>query len=123
MTREEIHAAATQAGIPPEAFNHVTEQVLAHFADGPVKPADLTAYISALPVWTKVGLSQKDFYAMPPTWRAAQGWVHQPPAASRKPDSRILTAEELDGLKGLSWAEYYTRGRELQQTPRPQQPR
>lgn len=120
MDHRQIHAVCTAAGIAPEALDLVTSTVQAHFAGSDPKPADVAAYVSALPVRTKVGLSQQDFYAMPATWRSAQGWAHQAPAASRKPDSRPLTAEELEGLKGLSWAEYYTRGRQLQQTPKPQ---
>jgi hypothetical protein len=121
MTHDQISAAAVQCGIPPEALDAVVSTVRTHFGSETVKPADVAAYITALPVWTKIGMTYEAFAQMPPTWRAAQGWAHQAPPVSRRPESRILTAEELATLKGLSWAEYYTRGRELQQTP-PQQP-
>jgi hypothetical protein len=117
MTLEQMHAAAVQAGIPPEALNHVISTVQAHFGTSTPKPADLAAFLAGLPVWTKVGMTQQDFYAMPPTWRSAQGWAHQAPPVSRRPETRELTAEELSSLKGLGWAEYLTRGRAMQQTP------
>jgi hypothetical protein len=121
MDTEQIHAAAQQCGIPSEALDHVTASVLTHFAGTTPKPADLASYIGTLPVWTKIGMTYEAFHAMPPTWRSAQGWAHQAPPVSRRPETRVLTAEELASLKGLAWAEYLTRGREMQQTPRPQQ--
>jgi hypothetical protein len=120
METQQIHAAATQAGIPVEALDHVVRTVQAHFEGRQVKPAELAAYIQSLPVWTKIAMSYEAFEKMPPTWRAAQGWLYQPPPVSRKPDSRILTAEELETLKGLAWAERVTQGRAMQQSPPPQ---
>jgi hypothetical protein len=112
-----VETAVRAAGIPPEAVAHVCATVLAHYGDASPKPADLTAFLTGLPVWTKLGLSQQDFYAMPASWRLAQGWAHQAPTVSRRPETRVLTAEELSSLKGLGWAEYLTRGRAMQQTP------
>jgi hypothetical protein len=118
MDTHQIHAAAGAAGIAPEAFDHVAAKVRAHFADGtPPKPADLAAFLTALPVWEKLGMDKATFDGMPMTWRLAQGWAHQAPTVSRRPETRVLTAEELSSLKGLAWAEYLTRGRAMQQTP------
>jgi hypothetical protein len=117
METSQIHAACTQAGIVPEALDVVTARVRAHFGDSPVRPADLTNYLASLDVWVKLGMTYEAFATMPPTWRIAQGWAHQPPPVSRKPDSRSLTAEELRTIEGLAWAERMTRGREMQQTP------
>ena len=104
MDTQQIHATAQQCGIPPEALDHVTGTVLAHFGDSTPKPAELVSFIAALPVWTKVGMTYEAFDKMPPTWRSAQGWAHQAPPVSRRPDTRILTAEELQTLEGLSRA-------------------
>lgn len=120
MDTQHIHAAATAAGIPPEALDHVAARVLAHFAGASPKPADLTSFIAALPTWDKLGMTQDAFNAMPATWRLAQGWAHQAPPVSRRPDTRVLTAEELKTLEGLSWAEYHTKGRQMQQSPPPE---
>jgi hypothetical protein len=122
MDIQQIHAACTQAGIAPEAIEAIAARVRAHFAGSTPKPADLTAYLTGLSVWEKLGMDKATFDGMPMTWRLAQGWAHQAPPVSRRPETRILTAEELASLKGLGWAEYLARGREMQQTPRPQQP-
>jgi hypothetical protein len=122
MDTPQITAAATQCGIPPEAIDHVISTVRTHFGSETVKPADVASYISNLPVWTRIGMSYEAFATMPMTWRLAQGWAHQAPPVSRRPETRILTAEELASLKGLAWAEYLTRGREMQQTPPPPSP-
>jgi hypothetical protein len=121
MDIPQIHAAAVQCGIAPEALDLVIARVQAHFGDATPKPADLAAFLTGLPVWEKLGMDKATFDGMPMTWRLAQGWAHQAPPVSRRPETRVLTAEELSSLKGLAWAEYLTRGREMQQTPRPQQ--
>src|SRR4029450_13747538 len=122
MQTEQIHAAAVQCGIAPEAFDLVTTRVQTHFGDSTPKPADLAAYLTGLPVWEKLGMDKATFDGMPMTWHLSQGWAHQAQPVSRRPETRILTAEELASLKGLAWAEYLTRGPQMQQTPRPQQP-
>jgi hypothetical protein len=117
METPHIHAAARQCGIAMEALDQVTAKVQAHFGDSTPKPADLAAFLTALPVWEKLGMDKATFDGMPMTWRLAQGWAHQAPTVSRRPEMRVLTAEELSSLKGLAWAEYLTRGRAVQQTP------
>ena len=117
MNIPQIHAAAVQCGIAPEALDLVIARVRAHFGESTPKPADLDQYIGTLPVWEKLGMDKATFDGMPMTWRLAQGWAHQTPPGPRRPDTRVLSAEELASLKGLAWAEYLTRGRAMQQTP------
>src|SRR4029453_2764091 len=105
MDTQHIHAPAAQAGIVPEALDQVTAKGQAHFGGDQVKPADLAAYLTALPVWEKVGMDYATFEKMPPTWRMAQGWLHQALPVSRRPESRVLSAGELEGLKGRALQE------------------
>ena len=117
MDIPQIHAAAVQCGIAPEALDLVIARVRAHFGESTPKPTDLDQYIGTLPVWEKLGMDKATFDGMPMTWRLAQGWAHQTPPVSRRPDSRVLTAEELKTIEGLAWVERMTQARALQQTP------
>ena len=122
MDVEQIHEAALKQKIAPEALDTIVAQVQAHFGESQPRPVDVEQFITRLPVWTKVNMTQQEFYAMPLSWRSHQGWTYQPPAVRQQPTTRELTAEELPSLEGLPWAERLTRGRQMQQSPPPQQP-
>jgi hypothetical protein len=122
MTPEQIHEAARLQGIAPPALDQVSTLVQSHFGDGPVKPADLAAYLATLPVWTKIGMDHATFAAMPAAWRLDQGRAFQAPPPPRRPVLRTLTSEELATLEGLPRHERHERGRAMQQTPAPPEP-
>jgi hypothetical protein len=94
METQHIREVALQRGIALQALDQVTAMVQAHFGERTPKPADLDAFLGGLHVWEKLGMSQEAFYAMPPAWRLAQGWVLQPPEPRRRP-SRPAAPEEV----------------------------
>jgi len=122
MTTQEIHDAALAQGIAPQALAQVTAQVQAYFGDGTPTPAAVAQFLTALPVWDKLGMTQEAFLAMPGTWRMDRGRDFAPPPVSRRPTMRALTAAELAELErtGLTGAARIERARQMQQTPVPQ---
>jgi hypothetical protein len=73
------------------------------------------------PVWAELGLDKEAFDRFPPETRLTLERTHHPkPPVQRRPTKRLLTPEELETLAGLPWDQYYTKGRELQQSPPPE---
>jgi hypothetical protein len=124
METKQIREAAVKHGALPQALDEVTRQVLAHFGDGQPRPADVEAFIVALPVWTKVGMEKQEFLDKPHTWRIDQARVFEPAPAGahpRRPVTRVLSPAELAGpeLAGLTGAAHTEKARAMQQTPAP----
>ena len=111
MDRRQIEEAARQQHVAAQALDAITAQVQSHFGDGPVKPADLDAYLASLDVWVKLGMSQETFAAMPVTWRLQQGMAHQPPPVPRRPYRPAAPEAVRKEWEGLPLAEQATRYR------------
>ena len=93
-----------QRGVLAVALDAITARVRDHFAGGTPSPQDISDYIASLPVWTKIGMTEQEFYAYPPAWRVDQGRSFQPPPAahSRRPQQGYVPTPaqqvELDAI-------------------------
>lgn len=127
METQRIHEIALGLRIVPQALGGVTARVQAHFAGSAPTPAAVEQFLTALPVWTKVGMDEATFDRMPATWRLDQARSFAPPPQSRRPVLRPLTPQELATLdertaqEHWSQAERTEQGRLIQQSPLPPQ--
>ena len=121
METQQIHEMALGLHIVPQALGGVTARVQVHFAGSTPTPAAVEQFLTALPVWTKVGMDEATFDRMPATWRMDQARSFAPPPPPRRPVTRALTTEELAALDAehLPWAERTEKARVMQQTPAP----
>jgi hypothetical protein len=89
MTHEQIHAAATQAGIAPQALAQVVAQTQAHFTGATPRPVDVAQFLASLPVWEKAGIDYAVFEKLHPNTRRDVHRTHNPtpplPVHSRRP--------------------------------------
>jgi hypothetical protein len=128
MDHDQIDALAHKAGCLPEAVQDIRSRVLARFAGEAPEPATVEAWLTTQlkpaavhlfsPVqtlWGRLGMSQEQFTAMPPSWRLAQAREHQPPvtrAHPRRPQPREVPAALQEQWQDLPPAQRLTRFRE-----------
>jgi len=115
-----IHEAARARGIVPEALDTVTATVQAHFGENNPKPADLDAYLLALPTWDKLGMTREAFDRMPVEWRLTQGRSFQPRVQRQRPYRPAAPPEVQRQWKDLPLTEQMARYRAwCDEQPRP----